>query len=147
MAGLLEILGLGKAAGEAIATPVEAIGNVFDKLFTSDAERQAGQLVLDKLAQRPAELQAEINKLEAQHRSRFVAGWRPFIGWVCGVSLAVYYIPQFSMASFLWVKICIADNRLQPYPVTEVRGLLELVLALLGMATIRTVEKLKKVSK
>ncbi|NUO80835.1 hypothetical protein HUU05_12215, partial [candidate division KSB1 bacterium] len=61
-----------------------AIGNVFDKLFTSDAERAQAKAVLAKIAQEPAILQAEINKIEAAHRSVFVAGWRPFIGWVCG---------------------------------------------------------------
>ena len=42
--------------------------------------------------QRLIELQAEINKVEAQSRSVFVAGWRPFIGWVCGVAFAFHYI-------------------------------------------------------
>ena len=34
------------------------------------------------------ELQTKINEIEAGHRTVFVAGWRPFIGWVCGVALA-----------------------------------------------------------
>jgi len=38
------------------------------------------QAVLDKIAQKPTILQAEINKIEAKHRSLFVAGWRPAIG-------------------------------------------------------------------
>ena len=42
--------------------------------------------------QRLIELQAEINKVEAQHRSMFVAGWRPFIGWICGIAFAFHYI-------------------------------------------------------
>ncbi len=42
--------------------------------------------------QKLIELQAEINKIEAQHRTIFVAGWRPFIGWVCGVALAYNFI-------------------------------------------------------
>ena len=37
--------------------------------------------------QKLIELQGEINKIEAQHRTIFVAGWgRPFVGWVCGVA-------------------------------------------------------------
>lgn len=145
--GILQFLGMGKAAGEAIASPVEAIGNVFDKLFTSDDERAAAAHVMEKIKQHPLELQVEINKLEAQHRSWFVAGWRPFIGWICGMSLGFYYIPQFALASYLWGMVCIGTKSLAPYPITQVDGLLELVLALLGMATIRTVEKLGKVSK
>ncbi len=146
MAGLFEFLGLGKAAGDAIATPVEAIGNVLDKLFTSDDERQAADLVLQKLAMRPGELQTEINKLEAQHRSVWVAGWRPGIGWVCALALFFYYVPQFILATVLWWKACWATGALEAYP-ADASSLLELVLALLGMATIRSVEKLGRVAK
>lgn len=147
MAGFLEFLGLGKQAGEAVSQPIEAIGNVFDKLFTSDDERAAAATVMEKLRQRPLELQGELNKLEAQHRSWFVAGWRPFIGWVCGMSLAFYYIPQFTMASVLWTRACWAQKVLMAYPVSEIDGLMELVLALLGLAAYRTVEKVRGVSK
>ena len=42
--------------------------------------------------QKLIELQAEINKIEAQHRTIFVAGWRPFIGWVCGFALAYNFV-------------------------------------------------------
>jgi len=45
-----------------------------DKIFTNDEERIQAQVALDKIAQKPAILQAEINKIEAQHRSLFVAG-------------------------------------------------------------------------
>lgn len=145
--GILSILGMGKAAGEAIASPIEALGNVFDKLFTSDEERAAAAAVLEKIKQHPQELQAEINKLEATHRSVFVAGWRPFIGWVCGVSLGAFYIPQFAIAAFLWVRHCLLTNTLQSYPIEDVSGLLELVLAMLGMAALRTIDKLNRVAK
>ena len=80
--------------GDTIASPITAIGNVFDKLFTSDEERLKAQAVLDKLAQYPAELQVELNKVEAQHRSIFVAGWRPAIGWICCLGLGYAWILQ-----------------------------------------------------
>ena len=32
--------------------------------------------------------QLAINQQEAAHKSLFVAGWRPFIGWICGFGLA-----------------------------------------------------------
>jgi len=38
------------------------------------------------------QLQTKINEVEAGHRSVFVAGWRPFIGWVCGFALAYNFI-------------------------------------------------------
>lgn len=129
-----------------IATPVEAIGDAFDKIFTSDEERLNGEAVLEKLRQHPAELQAAINQVEASHRSLFVAGWRPFIGWVCGLSLASYFIPQHLLAAYVWSKMVLAmptlSGPLPPFPATA-DGLFELTLALLGMGTIRMVEKLQ----
>jgi hypothetical protein len=83
----------------------------------------------------------ELNKVEAQHRSLFVAGWRPAIGWVCAGALACYYLPQFALAALLWVRLAWAMDSLPPYPVTEIAGLTELVVALLGLAGLRTVEK------
>ena len=36
--------------------------------------------------------QIEINKVEAGHKSIFVAGWRPFVGWTCGIALAYNFV-------------------------------------------------------
>lgn len=145
--GFLSFLGVGAEAGKAIATPVKAIGEVFDELFTSDEERAAADTVMTKLQQEPAALQVKLNMVEAQHRSLFVAGWRPFIGWVCGASLGLYYIPQFAMASILWIRLCWSTSKLLPYPVTGIDGLLELMGGMLGLALLRTVEKNKHLTK
>ena len=55
--------------------------------------------------------QAEINKVEAASSILFVAGWRPYIGWICGTALGVYYIPQALMATVLWTIQCILVMR------------------------------------
>lgn len=81
-----------KLFGGAAAEPIDALGSAVDRIFTNDEERMQAQAVLDKIAQQPAILQAEINKIEAQHRSLFVAGWRPAIGWVCAIGLAFPFI-------------------------------------------------------
>ncbi len=119
-----------------IASPIEAIGNVFDKLFTSDAERAQAEAVLEKLRQHPAELQVELNKIEAAHRSVFVAGWRPAVGWICALGVGWAYLghPLFLWAAALW------SPGLQP-PVVQIDSLFELVLAMLGMAGLRSFEK------
>jgi len=137
----------GGGAAKAVTGTVEGIANVFDKFIETDDEKTAAKLLLAKMAQRPAELQAEINKLEAVHRSVFVSGWRPCIGWVLALSLGFYYIPQFSMASILWVRLSWNAKELAAYPITEIHGLIELVFAMLGMAGLRTVEKFGGVSK
>ena len=122
---------LTKLFSSEIAAPIEAIGNVFDKLFTSDEERLQAKQVLDKLAQHPAELQVELNKLEAQHRSVFVAGWRPFIGWVCGFGLAYTFIVNPIIQWYTGLE----GARLH----TDI--MLELVIAMLGLGALRTFEK------
>ena len=60
------------------------------------ARRRAGELDPNQLL----EIQTKINEVEAKHRSVFVAGWRPFIGWVCGLALAYNFIIR---DLFIWV--------------------------------------------
>lgn len=119
-----------------IATPVEALGNVFDRLFTSEEERLQAQAVLEKLKAHPAELQVALNKIEAAHRSVFVAGWRPAVGWICAAAVGWAYIghPLFLWAAALWSPGLAA-------PAIHTDSLFELVLAMLGMAGLRSLEK------
>ncbi len=138
MSLLGSILGLG---GEAVAKPIEALGNVFDRLFTSDAERLQAQAVLEKLKQHQDELQVELNKIEAASSSVFVAGWRPAIGWVCAASLAVYYIPRFVVGTAMWVQAAWGQQDLPPMPEMGIGDILGLVGSLLGMSWLRTSEK------
>ncbi len=126
--GLLSFLG----GGAAVAAPITAIGNVLDALFTSDDERLDKQALLTKLAQQPNLAQVELNKVEAQHRSTFVAGWRPFIGWVCGVGLTFMFLIN---PILQWITS-------KPGPALPEDIVLELVLALLGLGALRTVEKM-----
>jgi len=120
-----------KLFGGAAAEPIDALGSAVDKIFTNDEERMQAQALLDKIAQKPAVLQAEINKIEAQHRSLFVAGWRPAIGWVCAIGLAFPFIlnPLIELVGGTGPEI----------PMDQ---LMELVVALLGLGTLRTFEKL-----
>ncbi|WP_257293648.1 holin family protein [Endozoicomonas sp. YOMI1] len=123
--------------GKTAAEPIKAVGNVIDGLFTSDEERLDKQAVLERIRQQPALVQAEINKVEAGHRSVFVAGWRPFIGWVCGVGLAFIFVINPILQ--WWTG--------KPGPVMAMDSLMELVLALLGLGALRTVEKRMGTSK
>ena len=116
---------------------VTAIGDVFDKLFTSDEERQQAAFVLEKLRQQPHMVQAEINKVEAQHRSLFVAGWRPFIGWVCGLGFLWSFLGH---PIFEWIVALRGAD--VPAPAIMTDNMMELVLALLGLGGLRTAEKM-----
>ena len=128
---------LDKLIGGAAAAPVEAVGNVLDKLFTSDEEKLDKQIILQRLAQQPNLAQVELNKVEAQHRSIFVAGWRPAIGWICAGGLGFIFLVN---PILQWFSE-------KPGPELPENIILELVLALLGLGALRTVEKLQGRSK
>lgn len=85
--------------------------------------------------------QTDINIVEAQSPSLFVSGWRPYIGWVCGMALAYTFIGY----SLLEWALRIADSRIQP-PMLHTDYLFELVMAMLGIGGLRTFEKIKGVA-
>lgn len=81
--------------------------------------------------------QLEINKAEAQHSSIFVAGWRPGIGWICGLALAWNFIIQ-PIAS--WGAF-IAGLDIATAPTLETGELTTILLGMLGLGGLRTYEK------
>lgn len=146
--GILSFLGLG---GDKAAKPIEAIGGILDNLFTSDEEKLDKQIIRERLAQHPHMAQIELNKITANHPSIFVAGWRSAIGWVSAIALFMFYVPQFSMASWMWVKLCLkaiegGREILPAYPIDE-SGLMQLIIAMLGMGGLRTFEKFKGIDR
>ena len=118
--------------------PIEAVGNVLDALFTSDKERLDKKAVLARIAQQPGLLQLEINKIEAAHKTVFVAGWRPFIGWVCGLALFYNFIARDLM---VWALALTRANT--PPPPLHLYVLTTILYALLGLGGMRTFEKLQ----
>ena len=79
--------------------------------------------------------QLEINKVEAAHKSLFVAGWRPFIGWTCGLGLAYNVI--ISQVLAIWFDVPEVDSSL----------LMPVMTGLLGLGAMRSYEKTKGVSR
>ena len=121
---------LSKLIGGVAVEPITAVGNVITGIFGDKGEKLSHEQIMARIAQQPSLVQTEINKVEAQHRSVFVAGWRPFIGWVCGVSLGY----SFFLAPI--IDIWVSDM-----PELDTDTLYNLVLALLGLGTLRTAEK------
>jgi hypothetical protein len=114
---------------------------VIDKITPDPQAKAQMQLELLRL-QQSGELaqmtgQMEINKVEAASPDLFRGGWRPFIGWICGVGLAY----QFLLRPLLgWV----ASIKGWPAPAPlEMDTLLTLLLGMLGLGAYRTAEKLK----
>lgn len=122
------------------------IGTLVDRLIPdkAEAERTKAQLEADlvKTANEVNLAQIEVNKTEAQHASVFVAGWRPGIGWVCvaGLTWAFIGAPVASWAAALYG----IETKL---PELQLDYLFELVMAMLGMAGLRSFEKLKGVAR
>ena len=108
-----------------------------------DAQLTAENIDIEKaqLAAQVGQMQGqlEINKAEAASTSLFIAGWRPAVGWVCVVALAYAYVVQpfaeFLLATF---KVNVTGNLPHLDTGTLISGLL---IPLLGLATLRTVEK------
>lgn len=84
-------------------------------------------------------LQAEINKAEAESRNTFIAGWRPFIGYVCGIALLYHYIIR--------DLIIFSSSELEDLPIIEIGELNTILMGLLGLGGLRTYEKIKGASK
>jgi hypothetical protein len=87
--------------------------------------------------------QLEINKMEAQHRSIFVAGWRPFLGW--GLSFAMLW--HFVIAPITMFAFAYAGMEPPELPAFDMDSLMTVLLGMLGLGGLRTVEKVKGLTK
>lgn len=116
-------------------------GQLITRLWPDPADQAKAQLALLELAQRGELAQVEVNKVEAASPSIFVSGWRPAIGWVCGAGCAWNWI-GLPMASFIMAAI---GQTVAIYP-ADLGEMMPLLLGMLGIGTLRTVEKLKGVA-
>jgi hypothetical protein len=130
--GLLSTV-LGAGVGQA----AEGLAAALDRFVETDEEKRAAAAVMEKIKQEPNRWQAEINRVEAGHRSLFVAGWRPFIGWVCGLGLAW----KFLLAPLMIYLAALSGAPPANMPEIQTGELIPLVLALLGLGGIRAWEK------
>lgn len=87
--------------------------------------------------------QLDINKAEATSSSVFVSGWRPFIGWVCGASLA--YVGLVEPIGRFLATVIFAYTGI--FPVIDTNLTMQILMGLLGLGGLRTFEKSKGVAK
>lgn len=125
-----------------MSVPVQALLAVGEKLiqhFFPDVEaRDKARSQLVELIQSSDLAQAEINKVEASSRNLFVAGWRPAAGWICVMALGYQFLGR--------PLIIILAPAGTPAPELD-SMLFELVFAMLGLAGIRSFDKLKGITK
>jgi hypothetical protein len=100
------------------------------------------QAELLKAAVAESQSQNEVNKVEAAHQSLFVAGWRPFIGWMGGISLGYAFLLQPILSWFLAIF-----GVTTPLPEPNTETMMALVTAMLGVTAARSFDKWKGTSR
>jgi hypothetical protein len=88
----------------------------------------------------------ELNKIDAASKSLFQSGWRPFIGWGCGVGIVAYYPVRVVLGMGFWCWACIQKGELVPMPDLGIMDLIGLVSSMMGFGYFRTREKEKGVA-
>lgn len=134
----------------ALLALLPVLGQILDKALPDKGASDAAKLELVKMAQAGelAQLQADvtlatgqtdINKIEAGSNRLFVAGWRPFVGWICGLAVAFKFI-----GGPILFMVAQAAGHPVTLPTIETEELWPLLLGMLGLGGLRTVEKVKK---
>lgn len=123
-----------------------AFGTLIDRLIPDKAEAQKAKLEMEaKLVDAANEVnlaQIEVNKQEAAHRSLFIAGWRPALGWVCAAGFTWAFVGSPIAEWIAAIQGIEAD-----LPVIDTDMLLELVFGMLGLAGLRSWEKSRGLTK
>ena len=122
---------------EATGELVGEFGKALDGLFTSDDERLGHEEIKRRLKNAPHEVMGKLSLIEAGSRNVFIAGWRPAVGWICAAGIGFAFIGNPLLERFVG-----GDPVVVPLDM-----ILELVMAMLGMGALRTVEKIKGVTK
>lgn len=148
MTGIVDILGGGI---------VKTVGDLVSDLVTTDKERMQLGLQDKELDQKGDLAQIDVNKTEALSSMKFVAGWRPAIGWVGAVSLGVAYIPKSIVLTGLWTyqalvitwawKAGTPPPVLPVFPDLGIVDILGLLTSMLGMGWMRHKETMAGVAR
>lgn len=132
---------------------IPAISELLDKIIPDPHEREKAKIELMKadrasdleelrLALSADQMQVDINKEEARSNSIFVSGWRPFIGWICGVAFGYHFIIQ-PLIAFI---IANSGHQVQ-LPAFDMQALSTVLMGMLGLGGLRTLEKIKNIQK
>lgn len=135
--------------GALIAKGLDIIG----KFIPDPEEKAKAQFELMQLQQmsefkeidarlQEQQMQANINQQEAAHANLWVAGWRPFIGWVCGAGLALQFI-IFPMVFWLGQMV----GTVFAMPQLPIEMIMTMLGGMLGIGSMHTYEKIKGVVK
>jgi hypothetical protein len=126
--------------------PLLSLGEkLIDRLIPDPEAKAAAQFELVKMASdgdlKQILAQLEVNAKEAQHQSVFVAGWRPWAGWVGGMGFAYAVLLKPILS---WVA---AINGWPELPPIDTEALFYVLGGMLGLGGLRTLEKIKGATK
>tara|TARA_R100001530_G_scaffold136032_1_gene114971 strand:- start:20510 stop:20923 length:414 start_codon:yes stop_codon:yes gene_type:complete len=116
---------------------LQPITDLVDELHTSEEEKIEAGIVL-------AKLQTAINTVEANHRSVFVAGWRPWIGWSCGLAVTYHFLVAPLLVAIIQIIAFYSSMEAFPLnllPTLDMASLMTLLGGMLGLGALRTREK------
>jgi len=127
---------------------VDTVGKVIDSVHTSEEEKGQIRIKLQELENEINSKQVDINLADAQSTATDISGllqrsWRPLIGF--SAALAIFW--EFVLKNFIVFFLAVFEIETLPLPSMNMEQLMPLVMALLGMAGLRTFEKSKKITK
>lgn len=134
--GINAIFSLGRSAIERIWQDPNKRAEEMRKL---EELRQRGNLETLSLHVQMMIGQLEVNKIEASHKSLFVAGWRPFVGWTCAAIFAWNYIGVYLIELFI-VAFASEIKLPERFDMSEV---LPVLLGMLGLGVMRSYDKMR----
>ena len=121
---------------------IKPVSEILDKFVADKDLKLKLQHELSQELHKANIAQLKVNKVEAAHRNVFVAGWRPFTGWVCASALAYHFILEpiivFGLALY---------NIQLTLPQFDMGSLLTVLMGMLGLGGLRTFEKSKGLTK
>ena len=130
-----------------IASLIGPVSGILDKVIPDADEKAklAHQLatMADTHAQQLALAQVQVNLAEAQSGSVFKGGWRPFVGWVCGIALLYHFI----LTPCILFGVALLGIDIPPLPAFDMSSLLTVLMGMLGLGGLRTLERVKGVGK
>lgn len=122
------------------------VTGLLDKFIEDKDKKNAIAFELSTMAERHAQelakAQLEVNKTEAAHKSLFVSGWRPAVGWVAVLGMASNFL-VIPVANFV---LALADSTII-VPILDLSEMMPVLLGMLGLGAMRTAEKVKGVQR
>ena len=126
-----------------VSTLVGPVTGLLDKFIEDKDQKNALAHEIATMSERHHQelmkSQIEVNKAEALHKSIFVSGWRPFIGWTCGLGMFGNFITiPFANFVLALLKIDIV------IPLVPLETMMPVLMGMLGLGAMRSYEKTRK---